>query len=633
MRREPKGGIQVDGAFSAAQWQDCTSGDLIAFFSALDEVFFTVDILNSRLMQISTACEKLFGYTQAEFMADPLFWTTLIHPDDRYIIEEEGEILRRGERVRNEYRIIRKDKTIRWVENKIVPTLDEYGTLIRIDGVTRDITRRRQAEDVLHQSEERFRRIVETAQEGIWTLDENDKTDFVNQKMADILGYAPQEMIGMSLYDFMDEGERSGARERLDRRRRGIEENIDTRYRTKTGEFVWANISASSIVDAEGTYKGALAMVTDVTRRRLNEEALKISEANLRTILNNTNTAYVLFTTDMKIISFNAIAQTFSLELNHKRLEINTSIKDYFSEDRWPFVQATLDKVATGDPIVYEISYAKPDGTAKWHEIRWVNIKDSMGKTWGFILANTDITREKLAALEREKITTDLIQHNKDLEQFTYIISHNLRAPVANIMALTAMLNDADLDVDTKQEITNRVSQSIENLDMVIKDLNHILQAREQVNEQKETIYFRELMDTIRNSIYSIIVSENVDFQYNFEEVESIFSTRSYLYSIFYNLASNSIKYRTPGVAPVISIKSHKLKNKVELYFRDNGKGIDLDKHRSHLFGLYKRFDTTMEGKGMGLFMVKTQVEALGGTIRIKSRPGDGTEFVIQLPI
>jgi signal transduction histidine kinase len=98
-------------------------------------------------------------------------------------------------------------------------------------------------------------------------------------------------------------------------------------------------------------------------------------------------------------------------------------------------------------------------------------------------------------------------------------------------------------------------------------------------------------------------------------------------------LSSNSIKFRQPGIAPVITITSKRVQDKIELHFKDNGKGIDLDKHGHHLFGLYKRFDNSMEGKGMGLFMVKTQVEALGGTIKIKSTPGEGTEFVIQLPV
>jgi signal transduction histidine kinase len=152
------------------------------------------------------------------------------------------------------------------------------------------------------------------------------------------------------------------------------------------------------------------------------------------------------------------------------------------------------------------------------------------------------------------------------------------------------------------------------------------------VNEKKETVYFDDLLEAIKTSIQNIIVNEHVKFNCSFDNADSIFAIRSYLYSIFYNLISNSIKYRQTAVSPIISIQSRKLEDKIELRFKDNGKGIDLEKNSGQLFGLYKRFDTTMEGKGMGLFMVKTQVEALSGTIKIKSKLGEGTEFVIQLP-
>ena len=111
-----------------------------------------------------------------------------------------------------------------------------------------------------------------------------------------------------------------------------------------------------------------------------------------------------------------------------------------------------------------------------------------------------------------------------------------------------------------------------------------------------------------------------------------MFTTRSYLYSIFYNLISNSIKYRNPDIPTVISIKSQKAGNKIELRFKDNGKGIDLDKNGQNIFGLYKRFDNSVEGKGMGLYIVKTQVTTLGGTIQIESQPGKGTEFTLLFP-
>jgi len=367
----------------------------------------------------------------------------------------------------------------------------------------------------------------------------------------------------------------------------------------------------------------------------IDEEALKKSEANLRTIFDNTDTAYILFDSGLHIVSFNALAQKYSEEQNKKSLEVNKFIKDYFAEERWPFIMQMLKKVADGENANYELNFTDANGITKWYDVRWLNVENNDNKNWGFILANKDITEAKTMALERERITADLIQHNSHLEQFTYIVSHNLRAPVANIMGLTDMLkdHDEDLDAESKLEVVERLSQSIKNIDTVIKDLNSILQARRPVNEQKENVHFKELCDDIITNTYHTIIKEHAQLNCDFDEVGSLFTIRSYLYSIFYNLVSNSIKYRQTGIDPIITITSRKLKDKVELRFKDNGKGIDLEKNGDQLFGLYKRFDTTAEGKGMGLFMVKTQVEALGGTIKINSKLGEGTEFIIRFDL
>jgi PAS domain S-box-containing protein len=607
--------------------------ELMTFFNAMDEVFFSVDQVSRKVIQISNGCEKLYGHKAEDFMANHRLWFELIHPDDKFLVEDEDEMLLKGETVHKEYRIIRSDGAVRWVEDKVVPGFDEEGRLTRVDGITRDITERKEAEQKHRKSEAWYRQIVESAQEGIWTIDDQEKTNFVNKKMAEILGYSPAEMMGKGLYDFMDDEGRAYAMACMERRRRGSKENLDVRYLTKKGNEVWANISANPIIDETGKYSGALAMVTDITQRKLDEDALKKSEANLRAIFDNTDSSYILIGTDLKIVSFNALAQKFSIEHNGKLLEVNQHISYYFTKERWPLINDTLEKIAaTGELASYELSYPKPDGTTQWNNVRWLSVKFADNRHQGFILANKDVTETKMAMLERERVTADLIQHVKDLEQFTYIISHNLRAPVANIMGLSEMLKEDILEPEEEREVVERVSQSIIAIDGVIQDLNHILQSRELVNEKKEDVYFIDLVNAIKTSIHSTIINEKVTFNCSFE-VGSMCTVKSYLYSIFYNLTSNSIKYRQAGIAPAISITSRMVKDTIELHFTDNGKGIDLDKNASHLFGLYKRFDTTTEGKGMGLFMVKTQVEALGGTIKIKSKPDHGTEFTIQFPV
>ncbi len=240
-----------------------------------------------------------------------------------------------------------------------------------------------------------------------------------------------------------------------------------------------------------------------------------------------------------------------------------------------------------------------------------------------------DITNKKQEQLQKEKMSVDLIQRNRDLEQFTFIISHNLRAPTANIIGYAENLLDEKLTVEEQKEFLKGLSLSVATLDTIIKDINSILQVKREVNERKEVINFSNLVGDIMVSIGNIIDKHRVRIRPDFSEVDEIFSLKVYMHSIFYNLISNSIKYSKPNEQPLIEIKSKKENGKIILTFKDNGLGIDMKTKGDKVFGLYKRFHSHVEGKGMGLFMVKTQVESLGGKITVASEPGKGTEFTI----
>ena len=255
--------------------------ELSILFNSIDEIFFSVNMTTLKVIQVSASCEKVYGYKQSEFLSDYRLWLDVIHPGDRHIIDNEDKIMRKGEQINNQYRIICRDKTIRWVETKIIPTLNEEGNLIRVDGVTRDISERKKAETELHKSEERYRQIVETAQEGIWMIDENNYTILVNKKMAELLEYSPGEMIGKQNYCFMDDEWKGKASEHSVNRKSGMNENHEFKYVTKNGKDVWTNLSTNPVFDDAGTYKGALAMVTDITKRKHDDELLQRSQVSL----------------------------------------------------------------------------------------------------------------------------------------------------------------------------------------------------------------------------------------------------------------------------------------------------------------------------------------------------------------
>jgi PAS domain S-box-containing protein len=615
----------------AEQKIESINAELKTFFKVIDDVFFSIDTVTFKFIHVSEACEKLFGYSQKEFLADFSLSFKIYHPDDNEIIDAGNVKLAKGETIVIQYRIIGKDKTIHWVESKIIPTLDKSGKLLRIDGVTRDITERKHAELEHQRTEKRYRQIVENAQEGIWTIDENKKTNFVNKMMCDIIGYAPEEIIGKDFSYFMDDESRAHAEEYIKRWKRDIKENLTIRFVTKSGKHVWTNINANPIIDENGIYKGALAMVTNITERVLSDESLKKSEANLRTIFENADVAFVLFSTDLNVVSFNSQATDFYLKYANKKLKPGTYALNYFPNHKRKLFETIADKVKNREIVSYETNYYL-NNEVNWYDAKWVGVLNERMEYIGILLTFKNITDKKLLELEREKITADLIQRNKDQEQFNYIVSHNLRAPVANVTGLLEILNDPSINEEEKKYVLNGISLSVKNLDSVIIDMNHVLQVKELMNETKETNNLHQLVNDIKVSISNIIKKENVVVDCHFD-VENIFSIRSYLYSIFYNLILNSIKYHKCGVSPVIVIKSKLHENKIQLSFTDNGKGINLEDHGKQLFRLYKRFDTTVEGKGLGLFMVKTQVESLGGTISVSSELEKGTQFVIQLPV
>ncbi|MBC7554684.1 MAG: PAS domain S-box protein [Taibaiella sp.] len=367
----------------------------------------------------------------------------------------------------------------------------------------------------------------------------------------------------------------------------------------------------------------------DITQQKLAEEALAQSEANLRLIMDMLPHAIFVKASDGRYLFANkSCSALYGLEpaqlLNRRLKEILPSgNKEEFYHNQ------DIEVIKTNKPkIIPEQEFIDVNGERRiFHSIKMPYT--TAGEREQSILGiSLDITERKKAEVERMKMIVEIVQRNKELEQFSYIISHNLRSPVANIIGITDLLQSG-LDAKEAEEMFNELSISATKLDSVIKDINSVLQVKSNVNDNKELVILSELIDDVALSIESIVVITGTEIITDFSAVGEILIFKSYLYSIFYNLISNSIKYKQPGIAPVINITSFVEGEHIGFIFRDNGLGIDLDRSGNQVFGLYKRFHMHVEGKGMGLFMVKRQVESLGGEIFITSELNKGTEFRI----
>jgi PAS domain S-box-containing protein len=232
------------------------------------------------LIQISPGCESVYGYATEEFMTDPQLYAKIYHPDDMHILDTFIAKLKKGLRAAGKYRILHKDGSIRWIESKITPVCDDDGQLIRIDGVSRDVTQAKTAKDKLILSERRYRQIVETAHEGIWIIDENLRTIFVNQKVCDMLGYKSNEINGKYIHDFNDGAEKKKILARMKNRKLRVSETHESAFIAKTGRQVFCIVVTNSLFNADDRHLGTLAVLSDITQRKIDEDVLLCAGAN-----------------------------------------------------------------------------------------------------------------------------------------------------------------------------------------------------------------------------------------------------------------------------------------------------------------------------------------------------------------
>ena len=219
----------------------------------------------------------------------------------------------------------------------------------------------------------------------------------------------------------------------------------------------------------------------------------------------------------------------------------------------------------------------------------------------------------------------ELIAHNNQLEQFAFIAAHNLRAPLARILGLANIIKISTEEKDRNDAMRKIVSSTLD-LDAVVKDLTTILDIKKHTSNFTQvdlSFSLQRVLKTLEKECEDTSAQIKVDLT----STPMLYAVSPYLDSIFYNLISNAIKYRNPERTPVISILGLDELDFNILIVSDNGLGLDLSKYGESVFSLYKRFHLHVEGKGLGLFLVKAQMVAMGGKVEIDSQPGKGSAF------
>jgi PAS domain S-box-containing protein len=395
----------------------------------------------------------------------------------------------------------------------------------------------------------------------------------------------------------------------------------DLQHRKKNGEIIDVELGTHEII-VEGTI-ALLAVFHDVTERNKAKEQLRESEQTLRTISENFPNGAVAILDRNLTIQYIAGKELPIRDATADYFE-NTNYTSHFKSPEREKVVEQLNKVFEGRNTVFE---AKHDNSS--YMISAVPLFESGGSVNKIVIASQNITEQKRNESEKEMLIEELTQNNSDLRQFSYITSHNLRAPLSNLLGIIKLLDMSSIT----DPMTNLLIQNFEEctvqLNDTVNDLINVLIIKNNVNAKKEKLDIRTTFERVIHSVQNNVEQNHMTINYDFDSANEVEFNRSYLESILLNLVTNAVKYSSPKRKPEINVRTEKIEGGVKLYFSDNGLGIDLVRYKDRIFGLYQRFHDHADSKGLGLYIVNSQVRVMGGDIDVESEVDKGTTFII----
>jgi len=281
----------------------------------------------------------------------------------------------------------------------------------------------------------------------------------------------------------------------------------------------------------------------------------------------------------------------------------------------------------------YSFTISKPIWKQSWFII--LSIALTILLIYGIILARTISLKRANKKLEKKvsERTEKIRKQNEEIQHFTYSITHDLKTPVMNITGLIKMLIASGIPQDEhRKAILERLTGTSEHLQNNLEGLMQVIKAREAPESNKnEVIFFDQLIKELKSNTHTLIEESQATISTDFE-VPSTVHNREHLYSYFYNLLTNAMKYRSPERPLIIDIIVKKEGEFIKISVQDNGLGINLEKDREKLFGMFQRIHDHASGSGIGLHLVKKIIETTGGKLEVESELNKGSTFFIYLP-
>lgn len=514
-----------------------------------------------------------------------------------------------------------------WWSTRYFPLYSNSGDVFGVSFTAIDISIRKKSEELLSKSESRFRSLTENGSDMISMYDENFKIIYRTESAFELTGRQDRDVnTNNSILQYLHPDDFVRLQPVIKKllSTRGIKIHERFRWRHIEGHYVWLEGSLTNLLNDENIR----AIVTNM--RNITEDIkLREGQSLLASIVNSTSDAIISCNLEGKITSWNKSAEKLFGFMEEET--IGNGFKLFIPTNEVLYETSMMIDAIKGNYInQIQSTRVKKNG-----EI--IDVSLSMSPIWndkneviGISKIIRDVTQVNKTKKELELLIKELSNNNKELKQFSYITSHNLRGPVANLMGVIQLL-DLETITDPKTRILiEAFKNSTTSLKTTLDDLIKILIIKENTNYELTILNLESHLIKVIDSIGNIIKISGANIDFDFSTVNSVRFNSAYLESIFLNLITNAIKYTIPGSKPIIRIKSIIKNDCVQLSFSDNGLGMDLKKVKDKIFGLYQRFHSHPDSKGIGLYLVHSQITALGGSIEVETEPNKGTTFIIS---
>lgn len=402
------------------------------------------------------------------------------------------------------------------------------------------------------------------------------------------------------------------------------------RFKCADGTYKYVFDRGFLVKDDEGNAIRMIGAIQDVTKQKEEEQRLKL----LETVITQTKDAVIITESEKsnrtipKIVFVNP---AFTEMTGYKASDvIGKTPAIFMGKKSVKHEMESLAKALRGkEEFKFETLNHKKNNEEYWVNFSMIPITNQDGDHSHWISIQRDITEEKKQEKEKEQLIRELTQNNKDLKQFSYITSHNLRAPLSNLTGLLNLMEEIPIENSELKEIINGFSTSTHLLNETINDLVKVVIIKDNPSIQKEEVLIKDVFENVFNQLSFLISLHKPILKIELEKVTILNMNKAYLESILLNLFTNAVKYRSPKRTLRIFVSSKEIGSEIVLIFKDNGIGIDLERNGDKIFGLYQRFHNYPDSKGLGLYLVKSQVESMGGSIAVESVVDKGTTFTI----